>query len=150
MGTDGLDLASFRLATDTAALVLIWLVQLVIYPAFGYMSVTDFQTWHPVYTSRVTLVVMPIMLSQLGLYAYLALQHPAWAVWLGLAFILAAWAVTFFWAIPLHSALDGGGDHHALAKKLVSVNWWRTALWSIVWGISLLVSFGIVAEQGNG
>ncbi|MEL6803956.1 MAG: hypothetical protein AAFO91_09270, partial [Bacteroidota bacterium] len=53
-----------RLVFDSAALVLIWLVQLVIYPSFLYMDKQDFLVWHPIYTRKVTWVVMPIMLGK--------------------------------------------------------------------------------------
>ncbi|MEM6768990.1 MAG: hypothetical protein AAF597_00275 [Bacteroidota bacterium] len=129
----------FRLAADTAALVLIWLVQLVIYPAFLYASTTDFQSWHPIYTSRVTLVVMPIMLSQLGLYGYLALINPSWDVWAGLVLVTLVWFITFWWAVPLHGQLDQSNDHLPLATQLIAVNWWRTALWSLVWGLTVVM-----------
>ncbi|MEQ9363414.1 MAG: hypothetical protein RIF32_04185, partial [Leptospirales bacterium] len=47
--------------------VLIWLVQLVIYPAFMYADAEQFTDWHRVYTERVSLVVVPLMLGQLVL-----------------------------------------------------------------------------------
>ncbi|MEL7161763.1 MAG: hypothetical protein AAFN92_13465, partial [Bacteroidota bacterium] len=84
MAADLLDartLLGLRLAVDTAALVLIWLVQLVIYPAFLYYAEADFRGWHPVYTQRVTYVVLPVMLAQLALYAYLTLTVGTWDVW---------------------------------------------------------------------
>ena len=137
-----------RLIVDTGALVLIWLVQLVIYPAYAYSAVEDFRRWHPVYTARVTLVVMPIMLGQVGVYAlllYLGIPDngflPLNAGTGGLAntcLIAAVWAVTFFRAVPLHAALDAEQlDHRGLAEEIVRVNWYRTALWTIAWCITV-------------
>jgi len=141
MAIDELDAFTLRLLFDTAAVVLIWLVQLVIYPAFLHFQLETFRVWHPIYTRRVTFVVMPIMLGQLAVYAYLFLNATGWDVGFNLALTLGAWMITFFQAIPLHSALDDTDDHLALSAKLVALNWWRTALWTTIWLVSLLVFF---------
>jgi len=99
-------LMTLRLMVDTAALVLIWLVQLVIYPAFLHFRNEDFKRWHVAYTRRVTYVVMPIMLGQLALYGWLFLAGRSWDVVTNLVLVLVAWAITFFRAVPLHGALD--------------------------------------------
>lgn len=135
-------LTSLRLMFDTAALVLIWLVQLVIYPAFLFYHREGFRVWHPVYTRRVSYVVMPIMLGQLALYGWLILADQRWDVVANLLLVLTAWGITFFRAVPLHAALDLEEAHLPLAAKLVRVNWWRTGLWTLVWVVSLLSLFG--------
>ncbi len=121
---------------DTAALVLIWLVQLVIYPAFLHFRNEDFKRWHLIYTRRVTCVVMPVMLGQLALYAWLLLTGPTWDVLLNSVLIFFTWAITFFRAVPLHGALDVDEDHLPLSARLLVVNWWRTGLWTAVWIVS--------------
>lgn len=123
---------------DTAALVLIWLVQLVIYPAFLHFRGEDFKRWHVAYTRRVTYVVLPVMLGQLGLYGWLVLALPSWDTWLNLALVLTVWAITFLRAVPLHGSLDIAEEHLTHSTKLVALNWWRTGLWTLVWAISLI------------
>lgn len=123
---------------DTAALVLIWLVQLVIYPAFLHFNNADFKRWHPAYTRQVTYVVFPVMLGQLALYAWLVLAVPRWDIWLNLVLILTVWAITFLRAVTLHGSLDFADDHQPDSTKLVALNWWRTGLWTMVWVISLM------------
>ena len=126
-----------RILVDTAALVLIWLVQLVIYPAFLYSNRTDFQRWHPTYTRRVTTVVLPIMLSQVVVYGLALLQQFSWDVVFNSVLIAFVWAVTFFSAVPLHQRLGAPNQDHApLARRLVGVNWYRTVLWTIVFVVS--------------
>ena len=124
---------------DTAALVLIWLVQLVIYPAFLHFHTEDFKRWHLVYTQRVTYVVLPVMLGQLALYCWLLLTALAWDVALNTTLVLIVWVITFFRAVPLHGALDTEADHLLPSARLLVVNWWRTGLWTVVWGVTLLV-----------
>ncbi len=134
---DEAQLMALRLLFDTAALVLIWLVQLVIYPAFLHYHREGFRVWHPVYTRRVTYVVMPIMLGQLALYGWLVYLDGRWDLFLNLALVLVAWAITFLRAVPLHGALDAEAEHLPLVEKLIAVNWWRTGLWTLVWGITI-------------
>ncbi len=139
MATDFLDtqtILSLRLMLDTAALVLIWLVQLAIYPAFLHFRNEDFKRWHSVYTQRVTYVVMPIMLGQLALYGWLALTDLTWEVTLNALLILLVWGITFFRAVPLHGSLDIDEDHRLLSERLITVNWWRTVIWTAVWAVS--------------
>lgn len=140
MELDGLTPIAARLITDTAALVLIWLVQLIIYPAFLHFQRAGFTIWHRAYTRKVTYVVMPIMLSQLGVYAYLLFVSFDLLLALNTVLILLAWAITFLRAVPLHGALDVEEDHLPLAAQLVAVNWWRTIIWSAVWVITVIVS----------
>ena len=146
MAPNGLDPITLRLVVDTAALTLIWLVQLVIYPAFLHFQRAGFRVWHQAYTKQVTLVVMPIMLGQLAAYAYLLLSDQYWQLVVNMVLILLAWAVTFFRAVPLHGLLDREEDHLPLSAQLVSVNWWRTILWSMVWVVSILEGLGIFPE----
>lgn len=122
---------------DTAALVLIWLVQLVVYPAFLHFQRGDFKRWHLAYTRRVTYVVLPVMFGQLAVYGWYVLAGADWSVWLNLALVLAVWAVTFLRAVPLHGLLNVDEDHLPLAARLVAVNWWRTGLWTLVWAVTM-------------
>ncbi len=138
---NGLDWPALRLMLDTSALVLIWLVQLVIYPAFAHYHAAGFRSWHQAYTRRVTYVVLPVMLGQLALYGGLALVDLTWDVALNALLVLVVWGITFFRAVPLHAALDLEEDHLPLSVKLVAVNWWRTGLWTVVWTISLWTHF---------
>lgn len=130
-------LFSLRLVWDTAALVLIWLVQLVIYPSFQHYPTPEFKVWHTSYTQRVTYVVMPIMLGQLGLYCYLVVNGSNWDVWLNLALIAGAWGITFFRAVPAHGAIGLAESHLPLAERLVRENWFRTVLWTAVWLVTV-------------
>jgi|AntRauTorckE5430_2_1112549.scaffolds.fasta_scaffold00824_10 hypothetical protein len=133
-----------RLMFDTAALVLIWLVQLVIYPAFLHFQRADFKRWHLSYTRRVTYVVMPVMLGQLSLYVSLVFIAPNWDILLNLLLVVVAWAITFFRAIPLHAELDLVADHHQSAERLLRVNGWRTVVWTVVWIVTVLAFLLVV------
>ena len=44
---------------DFGMCVVLWLVQLVIYPSFLRVDSNDFLAWHKAYTSRVSFVILP-------------------------------------------------------------------------------------------
>lgn len=129
---------ALRLVFDTAALVLIWLVQLVIYPSFRHFSKERFRRWHVTYTQRITYVVLPVMLGQLALYGWLLMTDGGWNTWINLFLVLAVWAITFLHAVPLHDSLETDEDHLPASTRLVAVNWWRTGLWTLAWAITLV------------
>lgn len=116
---------------DSGLLVLIWLVELVIYPSFTFFPQTTFKKWHRVYVKRLSYVVIPLMSGQLGTSLYLSVLSfdALWAV--KLLLILGAWALTFSIFVPLHNAVAQHSGTHNIAVKLVKHNRWRTLLWTL-------------------
>ncbi len=130
-----------RLASDTGVLVLIWLVQLVIYPSLERYSEPNLKSWHPNYTRRVTFVVLPLMFTQLGLSVYQVLIVSTVMDFAHLFFVLVAWVITFFKAVPLHQSLDLSVESVRIAQQLTRTNIGRTIAWSAAWLVSLIVIF---------
>jgi hypothetical protein len=126
-------LASIRLFVDTAMLMLIWLVQLVIYPAFEYVSAERFKEWHDRYMRTISFFVVPLMLLQ-GLLVYFQCTA-AWGLMpcISAAALLLAFGTTFTLSVPCHRKLHEMGNLPALTRILVRTNWIRTAAWSVVW-----------------
>lgn len=54
-----------RLLLDFGLVVLIWIVQLVIYPSLCYYQDKDLAKWHKIYTQRIGVIVGPLMIAQL-------------------------------------------------------------------------------------
>lgn len=54
-----------RLLFDFGLLVLIWLVQLVIYPSFLHYVNKELMIWNKIYTVFISLVLIPLMFGQL-------------------------------------------------------------------------------------
>lgn len=124
-------LASFGLV------VLIWLVQLVVYPAFADIATDRFVAWHRRYTRAITYVVGPLMLAQAVLLVWLICIRPRPMFLLAAVLVVIAWAATARVAVPLHDALQiGGHDAHRIAR-LVRTNWVRTVAWSLAFGLLL-------------
>ncbi|RRO17187.1 hypothetical protein [Flavobacteriaceae bacterium 14752] len=122
-----------KLISDIGLLVLIWLVQLVIYPSFKYYKTIDLKVWHRFYTKRITIVVLPLMLSQLVLSITL-LFISNWSTYhiLDICLVLLTWVLTFAIFVPLHQKIDKSQNISESVYKLVKYNWIRTFLWSAI------------------
>ena len=125
-------LASFGLV------VLIWLVQLIIYPAFADIEPGRFAAWHAGYTRAVTWVVGPLMLAQAGLMAWQAVKRPGPGVFLAAGLIAVAWVATFALAVPAHERLQAAGPDPGVVRGLVRANWLRTVAWTAAFLLLLL------------
>ena len=82
-------LASFGLV------VLVWLVQVIIYPAFAEIAPERFARWHAGYTRAVTWVVAPLMLGQVALLGRLLVVRPSPWGFAAAAMVAVAWVATF-------------------------------------------------------
>ncbi len=120
-----------NLAVSWGLLVLIWLVQLIVYPGFHRISPEDFQSFHKWYAKRISSVVLPLMISELGLTAWWTLSdNLSTASVLSSVFVLIVWLSTFALQIPIHNQLKTGKDS-MLIGRLVATNWIRTAAWTL-------------------
>lgn len=126
------------LAVSWALVGLIWTIQLVHYPSFAYVDPNEFTTFHQHHTTSITMIVLPLMIAELGLSAYLAYQYNFhWHYLLPLLVVLAIWGSTFFISVPIHNLLATLKDEVNI-QKLVDTNWIRTVLWSLK---SLLITY---------
>ena len=127
-----------RLMIDASFMVLIWAVQLVIYPSFGYYSKANLLIWHKSYTKRVTFIVLPLMLSQLilGVIQLWTLQN--WYTLLSMVIIISLWLLTFLVFVPLHQSIDNNTPVENVCEKLVAKNWTRTVLWTLLFVVSVV------------
>ena len=135
---ESLNIELFQLLVNSGLMVLIWIVQLVIYPGFIHYPEPEIKKWHPIYARRITYIVMPLMLSQLVMYTYSIFQEYSLVNMSILVLILFNWVITFLMAVPLHGRIDKDltSLHHR--KKLIKVNWPRTIAWTIILIISVL------------
>lgn len=122
---------------DFGLVVLIWIVQLIIYPGFHYYEREALIKWHTRYTVYISYIVMPLMIGQLGLHAYWVFEDFNFVRLAALLMVLAAWAVTFLFAVPLHGNISKGKDMAYSLHSLLKTNWIRTILWTTVFLVSL-------------
>ena len=118
-------------AVSWALLVLIWLVQLIIYPCFYRISPEAFISYHQWYVKRITFIVLPLMIAELALAArWILLDHYSAVSVLYSFFIFIIWLSTFALQVPIHNRLKSGKDD-MLIRRLLLTNWIRTAAWSL-------------------
>ncbi len=111
--------------------VLIWMVQLVVYPAFAEIDPGRFTTWHSRYTQAITWIVAPLMFGQTALVVLLVYQRPGvWTVLTALM-VAVAWVTTATLSVPCHDRLQAGGLNVEVVARLIATNWIRTAAWTL-------------------
>jgi hypothetical protein len=123
---------NFTLATYLTGVI--WVVQLVVYPALMRVGPPEFGRYHAAHTRGMGWVVGAPMVAELALATWLAwVAYPTWGAGqaLGqLALVLLVWAVTFFVAVPFHRRLETGGYNYIALDGLVRTNWLRTLAWT--------------------
>lgn len=123
---------------DFGMCVVLWLVQLVIYPSFLKIEQSQLVACHKVYTFRVSFVIMPLMFGQLALASWSVTGDASIREWIAFAFVLVCWVLTFLVSVPLHRKIDQGDVSEATRQKLIQTNWPRTILWSQVFILGLM------------
>ena len=124
-------LQTFNIAISWALLILIWLVQIIIYPGFRQIPAADFVNYHRWYVIRISAVVLPLMLCE-------AIIMVGWLLFEGYSYfsvvsgllIVIIWLSTFLLQVPVHNQLQSGKDDAGI-RRLVLTNWIRTIAWSI-------------------
>lgn len=121
-----------RLLFDFGLVVLIWMVQLIVYPSFHHYTAENLVHWHQKYTLAITFVVVPLMFGQLitALLQVFAEQH--FFTIGSLVLIALVWLSTFIQFVPLHGTIASGAVHKEVLNELVSKNWLRTGLWTVL------------------
>ena len=132
-----MDLTYLRLLFDFGLVVLIWLVQLIIYPSFRYLDRQKLVFWHSKYSTRISLVVMPLMLGQL-LITVLQLNEGSVISYIIALLVLMVWILTFLYFVPLHGKFSRNEINETSLDGLVNVNWWRTLFWTAIFLLALL------------
>lgn len=126
-----------RVAVDFGLVVLIWMVQLIIYPSFRYYNPAELAVWHPKYTGLITLIVGPLMLAQVGLVGWELVTRFSWLTLAAAVLVGLMWASTAFQAVPIHNAIAAGDASPETLARLVSVNWVRTVGWTLLFLMDL-------------
>ena len=132
-----MDFSTASLIVDFGLVILIWMVQLIVYPSFLYYDAKALITWHTRYTPRITSVVAPLMLAQLGLSMYGLYQGITLSAIIYALLVTSMWLMTFRIFIPLHEKIQRGFATTEVLQKLVRINWYRTAVWTALFLISL-------------
>ncbi|WP_053337304.1 hypothetical protein [Microscilla marina] len=126
---------------------LIWLVQMVQYPGFAKVGAEAFHTYHQLHVEHIAWVVaVPMVLELLLALGMLFIRPSQLDLILSvLLFLLvgATWVITFFVAMPYHDQLANQGFDAEIIKKLININWVRTAAWTLRGGILAFIVYRV-------
>lgn len=123
------------LLADFGMMLVIWVVQIILYPSFRYYQPNDLLRWHARYTQLITFFVLPLMFAQLAGHLWLLWENRSFAHVFMLLLIAAAWAITFFVEVPYHSKIAAGESLPENIAGLIRWNWPRTIAWSLVFAL---------------
>ena len=107
----------------------IWLIQLITYPALTFVENGSFINVHKQHSNRMSILVGPIMIVELMSALYLAQSFEEFWL-LNVFMVLSIWCFTFLVSVPIHNQLQNG-KNAASIRKLVHTNWPRTILWTL-------------------
>ena len=124
------------LSIDFAMFILIWIVQVIVYPVFRVVEGGVFVSWHRRYCRQIGFFVLPLMFLQLIEVASSSFFVGNTLSWLKLGAVVSAWLVTFALSAPCHGRLAKEGKQGEVIERLVVTNWIRTALWTFVFFVS--------------
>ena len=125
-----------RLVLDVGLLVLIWMIQLIVYPSFLFYTAKELIAWHKMYTKAIALIVIPLMLGQLGIIIYQVFLLQNTYTLTSIVLVVFLWGITLLKFAPMHQQISEGNTHVQLLKKLVQINWIRALIWTILCAMS--------------
>ncbi len=124
--------AMIHLVSTLLMVGLILFVQVVHYPLMARVGAESFQAYQAGHTFRTSLLVVPLMVTELATALWLAVvpgafnQRPVALAGLGLLAVI--WTSTALLQAPAHGRLAKGFDASE-HSRLVQTNWIRTASW---------------------
>ena len=108
----------------------IWVIQLLHYPSFHFINENKYIEFQHFHMRRISFIVIPVMLIELASALLLSYFFRSSLTIILLALLLGIWGITFIFFTNLHQKLTNGYDP-SIVDRLVQINWYRTALWSL-------------------
>ena len=107
----------------------IWTIQLINYPGFPDIEKRAWPPYHKRHSQRITIIVLPLMLTELGTSGWLLWNEitPFHIAFFALA--LFNWIVTGVVFMPLHQRIVFRPTESSL-QRLTQLNWMRTFAWT--------------------
>ena len=133
----------FRFFFDSGLLILILMVQLIIYPSFIHYESNKLLIWHTIYTKKIALIVLPLMLGQLCVSMFQVYQNQNLDTVLYSAIVIFLWVITLTKFAPMHGQISEGRTDKEFLQKLVRLNWIRTSLWFLLFLLTVRAVFEI-------
>lgn len=125
-----MNLLEIQLLLDFGLVVLIWIVQLIIYPSFKYYNIDNLIKWHGLYAFRIGMIVMPLMLGQIVISFIRMLESYSVLNIFHFLLVILVWISTFFQFVPMHNQIANNKGNDEIIVKLIKNNWLRTVIWT--------------------
>jgi uncharacterized membrane protein len=110
---------------------LIWVIQLLHYPAFAKIKKSEFIAFHATHTGLITFLVGPVMSVELLTGITLIKTSDFHPIFIGnFVLLVGIWICTAVLSVPAHDRLSSGQDLRRI-DWLVRTNWPRTLFWSL-------------------
>ena len=123
-------LSDIHFVSTSLMVGIIWVIQLLQYPAFHFIKESDYVEFQHFHMQRISFIVVPVMILELFSAFMLVYYFRSNLLILCLIILLFIWLITFVFFTKLHQSLLDGYDKK-IVDKLVKINWSRTVLWSL-------------------
>ena len=123
-------LENVQLALTGYMVGLIWLIQLIHYPAFRSVDSERWPAFHQAHTAALGLLAGGPMILSLLVGCWLGWTVPSMRQYAVIGLEVVAWIATFALSVPQHHRLAAGPDAKAI-ERLIATNWIRTSAWSV-------------------
>jgi|1186.fasta_scaffold313034_2 hypothetical protein len=119
-----------NLIVASALAGLIWTIQLVHYPLFGFVGPDAWASYGQQHRRRITWLAAPLMTANVGLAGIVLVTAPSPLRALNAGLSLAVFTATGLLFAPLHARLERSATDREI-RRLVRANWARTAAWTL-------------------
>ncbi len=126
-----------NLLIDFGLVILIWMIQLIVYPSFINYTKENLIIWHKTYTKRIAVIVVPLMLGQLLFSIYKTITLEDFSTLMYLLMVLFLWIITLIKFAPMHQKITNGNFEVNHLISFVHLNWIRTISWTVLFLFNL-------------
>ena len=124
---------------------LIWLIQLIHYPAFRHIESSCWSQFHKAHSAALGLLAGGPMIISLLVGVWLVYTVGDVRQYVVMGCEIFAWLVTFGLSVPEHTRLAKGKDGAAIAR-LIRWNWLRTLAWTVKLAVLLVPAQRAIAS----
>ncbi len=121
---------------------LILTTQIVSYPLFIKVKSYNFSIYHSYYVNRISLIVIPVMLSEFFVAILLLFYFNSHLVLYNFILFLLIIVTTCLFQVPIHNNIKFESNK-LMFNKLINTNWIRT----IFWFLKSIISFTIIYRE---
>ena len=109
---------------------IIWIIQLVHYPSFHFVSKDKYISFQNFHMEKISFIVIPVMLLESISGILLIYNYLNTILAISMLILLLIWTLTAFFFSSVHQTLTAGYQVE-LVERLVKVNWARTIFWTL-------------------